>query len=44
MPAWQDNPNIDPYLDDLWAYLKARADGALGPGRPVKQESASSLN
>jgi mxaJ protein len=44
MPSWRDNPNIDPYLDDLWAYLKARADGALGPGRPEKLESASSLN
>jgi mxaJ protein len=44
MPAWQDNPNIDPYLDDLWAYLKARADGALGPGRPEKLQSASSLH
>lgn len=36
MPAWGSNPNIKPYLDDLWAYLRARADGALGPGRPQK--------
>ena len=36
MPAWGDNPNIQPYLDDLWAYLRARSDGALGPGRPEK--------
>jgi mxaJ protein len=36
MPAWGDNPNIKPYLEDLWAYLRARADGALGPGRPQK--------
>jgi mono/diheme cytochrome c family protein len=24
------------YLDDIWAYLKARADGALGRGRPPR--------
>jgi mono/diheme cytochrome c family protein len=36
MPAWGDNPNIRPYIDKLWAYLRARADGALGPGRPQK--------
>jgi mxaJ protein len=34
MPAWGSNPNIMPYLDKLWDYLRARADGALGPGRP----------
>jgi mxaJ protein len=36
MPAWGTNPNISPYLADLWAYLSARADGALGAGRPAK--------
>jgi mxaJ protein len=36
MPAWGDNPNIMPYLDDLWSYLQARSDNALGPGRPEK--------
>jgi quinoprotein dehydrogenase-associated probable ABC transporter substrate-binding protein len=36
MPAWGTNPNIEPYLEVLWAYLSARADGALGPGRPEK--------
>jgi mxaJ protein len=36
MPAWGTNPNIKPYLDDLWAYLRARTDGVLGPGRPQK--------
>ena len=36
MPAWGDNPNIRPYLDNLWAYLSARANGALGAGRPQK--------
>jgi len=36
MPAWKDNPNVMPYAGNLWAYLKARADGALLPGRPEK--------
>lgn len=34
MPAWGDDPNIQPHVLDLYAYLRARADGALGPGRP----------
>jgi hypothetical protein len=25
------------FIDDLYAYLKARSDGALGRGRPKKQ-------
>lgn len=32
------NPNIEPYIDDIYAYLQARADGALGRGRPVRLE------
>jgi hypothetical protein len=24
------------YLDDIWAYLRARADGAVGRGRPPR--------
>jgi hypothetical protein len=28
---------------DLWAYLKARADGAPGPGHPEKQQTSSSV-
>jgi mxaJ protein len=42
MPAWGDNPNIRPYIDNLWAYLTARADGALGPGRPQKLSTSKS--
>jgi mono/diheme cytochrome c family protein len=34
MPAWQGDPKVRPHLLDLYAYLKARADGALGPGEP----------
>jgi mxaJ protein len=40
MPAWGDNPNIKPYLDNLWAYLDARAHGVLGAGRPQKLSAA----
>lgn len=39
MPAFGDNPNIMCYAKDIYAYLKARADGAIGRGRPDKKES-----
>jgi hypothetical protein len=38
-----ERSNIDPYLENSWACLKARANGALGPGRPEKRQTASSL-
>jgi len=41
MPAWKDNPNISPYIENLWAYLSARANGALGPGRPQKLSTSN---
>ncbi len=34
MPAWDDNPRVQPHVLDLYAYLSARADGQLGPGKP----------
>ena len=37
MPALGDNPNVMCYLDDIYVYLKARADGALPRGRPAKR-------
>jgi hypothetical protein len=36
MPAWGENPNVQPHVLDLYAYLRARADGALGTGRPER--------
>ena len=36
MPSWKDNPNVMPYVENLWSYLNARADGTLAPGRPEK--------
>ncbi len=38
MPTWSDNPNIRPHISDLYAYLKARSDGALGEERPERLE------
>ena len=35
MPAWEDHARVQPHVLDLYAYLMARADGALGPGRPT---------
>jgi len=34
MPAWQGEPVVSAHVMDLYAYLSARAQGALGPGRP----------
>lgn len=36
MPAWKENPNVSKRYDELYAYLKARADGTLPPGRPQR--------
>lgn len=37
MPAWEPDPNVKPHVLDLYAYLRARADGVLGRGRPPQQ-------
>lgn len=36
MPAWEGETKIQPHVLDLYAYLRARADGALGPGEPQR--------
>jgi methanol metabolism-related c-type cytochrome len=38
MPAFGTNPNVMCYLDDIYVYLKARSDSAVGRGRPAKHE------
>lgn len=38
MPSFGTNNNVACYLDDLYVYLKARADGALERVRPAKRE------
>jgi len=37
MPAWEIDPNVQPHVLDIYAYLRARADEALAPGRPQRQ-------
>ena len=36
MPAFGTNANVMCYLDDIFVYLRARADDAVGRGRPEK--------
>ncbi len=36
MKGFAKDPNIAPYVDDIYAYLSARAEGAIGRGRPAK--------
>lgn len=34
MPAWGGEPVVTAHIADLYAYLSARAEGTVGPGRP----------
>ena len=34
MPAWDADTDVAPHVLDIYAYLNARAAGALGPGKP----------
>jgi len=36
MPAFGTTEDVMNYLDDIYDYLKARSDGALGRGRPKR--------
>jgi mono/diheme cytochrome c family protein len=36
MKGYAADPNVAPYVDDIYAYLRARGDGALAPGRPER--------
>lgn len=38
MPAFGLNPNVMCFINDIYAYLKARSDGAIPRGRPAKRE------
>jgi mono/diheme cytochrome c family protein len=38
MKGFADDPNVGPHIHDIYAYLRARADGALGRGRPRRLE------
>jgi methanol metabolism-related c-type cytochrome len=41
MPAFGTNPNVMCYIDDIYAYLKARSDGVVGRGQPAKHADKS---
>jgi mono/diheme cytochrome c family protein len=41
MPAWELDAQVPPHVLDLWAYLLARADGQLGPGKPELEAPAA---
>ncbi|MET0069220.1 MAG: c-type cytochrome [Candidatus Thiodiazotropha sp.] len=36
MPSFAQNVDVIKYIADIYAYLKARADGVIGPARPDK--------
>ncbi|MBN9560318.1 MAG: c-type cytochrome, methanol metabolism-related [Alphaproteobacteria bacterium] len=38
MPAEGANKNVMCYIDAIYVYLRARADGAVGRGRPAKHD------
>ena len=37
MPAFGTVEDVALYVEDIYGYLKARSDGALGRGRPPRQ-------
>jgi methanol metabolism-related c-type cytochrome len=39
MPAFGANQNVACYMDDIYVYLRARANDALGRVRPAKREA-----
>ncbi|MGQ9366453.1 c-type cytochrome [Azospirillum sp. ST 5-10] len=36
MPSFAHDPNVMDHIQDIYAYLKARSDGAIGRGRPER--------
>jgi methanol metabolism-related c-type cytochrome len=38
MPAFGDNRNVTCYLDNIYIYLRGRANDAVGRGRPEKHQ------
>src|SRR6516164_4990507 len=38
MPAFGTDKNVMCVIDDIFVYLRARSDGAIGPVRPAKNE------
>jgi hypothetical protein len=38
MPSFGINPNVMCYIEDIFVYLRARANDAIARGRPQKHE------
>jgi mono/diheme cytochrome c family protein len=38
MNGFGDDPNVAPFVDDIYAYLLGRADGVIGRGRPPQAD------
>ena len=36
MPGYKDNPNVARWIDELYSYLRVRAEGRLPTGRPQR--------
>lgn len=43
MPAFGDNPNVACHMDDIYVYLRARANDAIGRVRPAKHEDKTKV-
>ena len=41
MPSFGTNPNVSCYMDDIFIYVRARANDAIERGRPAKHEDKS---
>ena len=39
MPAWKSNPKVIAGRDQIYAYLMARSDGAIGVVKPKNKSS-----
>jgi hypothetical protein len=44
MPAFGEVEDVVNYIDDIYAYLKGRADGAVGRGRPERLPKEETTN
>jgi methanol metabolism-related c-type cytochrome len=43
MPAFGDNPNVACHMDDIYVYLRARANDAIGRVRPAKHQDKTKV-
>jgi hypothetical protein len=41
MKGFAGDPNVVPYVNDIYAYLRARAEHVLGRGRPATAAPAA---